>query len=136
MSSPLKRILIADRHIATRTGVRGLLAANPNWKVVAEAATSDEALALAERWRPDIAVVACSLTPMGGAELERAIRVASHRTEVLVYALSAQEELIVQGVWLAHAAVRSGRTAVSTWSARLKRLAGAGSPRAIDSRSR
>jgi DNA-binding NarL/FixJ family response regulator len=136
MSGPLKRILIADRHIATRTGVRGLLAANPNWKVVAEAATSDEALALAEQWRPDVAVVACSLTPTGGAELERAIRAASHRTEVLIYALSAQEELIVQAVWLAHAVMRSSRIALSTWSDRLKRLAGAGSLSAIDSRLR
>lgn len=42
MSSPFRRILIADDHEAIRRGVRVLVESRPNLRIVAEAATGRE----------------------------------------------------------------------------------------------
>ena len=51
------RILIADDEPVVRSGVRLTIAKRSDWEVCAEARTGDEALALARRHRPDIAII-------------------------------------------------------------------------------
>lgn len=48
------RVMIVDDHPIVREGLRGMLAAEPGMEVAAEAATGDEAVALAPRVRPDV----------------------------------------------------------------------------------
>ena len=51
------RILIADDHQIVREGLRSLLEREDDMEVVAEAADGREALALARREKPDVAVL-------------------------------------------------------------------------------
>lgn len=51
------RILIADDHSVVRAGLRALLEHHGHFRVVAEAATGEEAIRLAKEHRPDIAVL-------------------------------------------------------------------------------
>jgi two-component system, NarL family, response regulator NreC len=51
------RILIADDHAILRSGLKMLIAAQPDMEVVAEAADGAEALRLAIESRPDVALV-------------------------------------------------------------------------------
>lgn len=51
------RVLIVDDHPVVRTGLRGMLAAEPDIDVVDEAASGEQALALVERHRPDVVLM-------------------------------------------------------------------------------
>lgn len=60
------RILIADDQAVVRSNLRSILARRIDWEVCSEAATGDEALALARRHRPDIVVIDLSMPGLSG----------------------------------------------------------------------
>jgi len=62
------RIVLVDDHAIVRSGYRRLLSAEPDFEVVGEAATAQEANALAGRVRPDVALVDLSLKGSSGLE--------------------------------------------------------------------
>jgi DNA-binding NarL/FixJ family response regulator len=88
------RILIADDHDVVRDGLRGLLEAQPNCEVVAEAADGKEAILKAVETKPDIAVVDYSLPLVNGLEVTRQIRSRLPKTEVLVFTMHDNEIVI------------------------------------------
>jgi DNA-binding NarL/FixJ family response regulator len=87
-------ILIADDHDIVRSGLRGLLEAQPTWEVVSEAADGKEAIAKAIETAPDIAIVDYSLPLLNGLEVARQIRQRLPRTEVLIFTMHENEVLI------------------------------------------
>ena len=96
MSSPVRRIILADDHEAIRLGVRSALSVLPDWRVVGEAATGREALELARSVRPDIAIIDYSLPMMNGLELTRAIKKELPRTEVLIFTMHDREDVLAE----------------------------------------
>jgi len=54
---PQIRILLADDHTIIRSGLRLLLDQQPDFKVVAEPSDGREAVELAAKHRPDVAVL-------------------------------------------------------------------------------
>ena len=48
------RVLVADDHLLFRDGLRALLASAPDTELVGEAATGEEAVALAASLQPDV----------------------------------------------------------------------------------
>jgi DNA-binding NarL/FixJ family response regulator len=60
------RVLVVDDHPVVRTGLRGMLAADPAIDVVAEAGSGEEALALVERDRPDVVLMDLRMPGMDG----------------------------------------------------------------------
>jgi len=81
----MKQILIADDHIAVRSGLRAVLEQQAGWQVVAEAGDGREALAAAIKTEPHLAIVDFSLPGMTGTEVARRIRKHSPQTEVLIF---------------------------------------------------
>jgi DNA-binding NarL/FixJ family response regulator len=75
------RVLLADDHPVVREGLRGMLAAEPDIEVVGEASSGPEAVALAERLRPD--VVLMDLRMPGGDGVEATRRLAGTTVVVL-----------------------------------------------------
>jgi DNA-binding NarL/FixJ family response regulator len=51
------RLIVADDHPIVRAGLNALFALEPDFEVVAEAATPDEAVMLAERENPDVVLM-------------------------------------------------------------------------------
>jgi DNA-binding NarL/FixJ family response regulator len=99
MAHPVRRILIADEHVAIREGVRRLLTGHsPNWQIVAEAAGGYEALRLIEQWEPDVAILPYCLPLLNGIELTRMLKRTMPRTEVLIYSMYAREELVAEAL--------------------------------------
>src|SRR4051794_17643409 len=90
----MTRILLADDHDVVRRGLRGLLEAQPDWVVCAEARTGREAVALAARTRPDVAVLDLAMPELNGLEATRHIRRAQPDTEVLVFTMHQSEQLM------------------------------------------
>jgi signal transduction histidine kinase/ActR/RegA family two-component response regulator len=83
------RILLADDHALVREGLRKLLCAHPELKVVAEAADGQEALRLAHQVRPDVVVMDVSMPVLDGVQATRRLR--AELPDVRVFGLSTQE---------------------------------------------
>jgi DNA-binding NarL/FixJ family response regulator len=87
-------ILIADDHEVVRSGLRGLLSERSGWEVVAEAADGKEAVAQALATTPDVAIVDYSLPLLNGVEVTRQIRQRSPGTEVIIFTMHDNNDLI------------------------------------------
>ena len=90
----MTKILIADDHEVVRAGLRALLSEQPNWQVVAEAADGKEAVAQALKTAPDVAIVDYSLPLLNGVEVTRQIRQRSPGTEVIIFTMHDNNDLI------------------------------------------
>lgn len=89
MTPPLK-ILVVDDHIVVRTGLKSLLATQPDMTVVAEAANGQEALDKAKEVRPDVIIMDISMPVMDGIEATRRITAANPDAKIL--ALTVHED--------------------------------------------
>jgi DNA-binding NarL/FixJ family response regulator len=78
------RILIADDHPLFRSGMRALLAADPDTEVVDEAATGEEAIERADALQPDVILMDVQMPGISGIEATRRILRASPHIRILV----------------------------------------------------
>ena len=83
-------VLIADDHAVLRAGLRALLNARPDMRVVGEAATGEEAIAQAKATNPDVVVMDVVMPGIGGLEAIR--RLVALKRGIKVLALSAHGE--------------------------------------------
>lgn len=67
------RILIADDHAIIRGGLRALLAHEPGFEIVAEASDGRQAVDMAERELPHVAILDISMPVLNGLEAARQI---------------------------------------------------------------
>lgn len=69
----MTRILVADDHETARLLIRTLLSKRPEWKVYAEAADGEEAVELARKSCPDLAILDIQMPRKNGIEAAREI---------------------------------------------------------------
>ncbi len=81
------RIILVDDHAIVRSGYRRLLSAEPDFDVVGEAATVQDANALVQRVQPDVAVVDLSLKGSSGLEAIAGMAARLPRLRVLVLSM-------------------------------------------------
>jgi DNA-binding NarL/FixJ family response regulator len=91
---PALRILLADDHDIVRRGLKELLEERGGWTVCGEAANGREAVELAAKLRPHVAVLDLSMPELNGLEATRRIRQAVPETEVLIFTMHDSEELV------------------------------------------
>jgi DNA-binding NarL/FixJ family response regulator len=89
------KILLADDHAIVRDGLRRLIEAQPGWQVCGEATNGRDAVAMAEKHHPDVAVLDITMPQLNGLEATRQIRKISPETEVLIFTGIETEELIL-----------------------------------------
>lgn len=89
-----KRFLIADDHEAVSEGVRIIIEREKGWEVCGIAKTGTEAVTLAKKLRPDVAVVDMTMPELNGLEVTRRIKRALPETEILMFTGHESEELI------------------------------------------
>lgn len=79
------RIVLADDHPVVRAGIRALLEGDPGLEIVGEAATPDDAVALAAAGRPDVVLMDLQFgQDQTGADATRRIRALAGAPAVLV----------------------------------------------------
>jgi DNA-binding NarL/FixJ family response regulator len=94
-------VLLADDHELVRSGLRALIDAMPDAQVVAEAGNGHDALALARRLRPDVALLDIAMPQMNGIEVTARIAAECPATRVVVLSMHTSRQYVA-------AAVRSG----------------------------
>jgi DNA-binding NarL/FixJ family response regulator len=78
------RLLVVDDHPVVRDGLRGMLAGDPDFEVVGEAADGAEALVLAQARRPDVVLMDLRMPTMDGVTAIGRLRAAGVPARVLV----------------------------------------------------
>jgi DNA-binding NarL/FixJ family response regulator len=91
-------IAIADDHEVVRLGLRTLLQAEADFRVVAEAADGLEAARVVERSRPDVLLLDLSMPGMGGFGVLRKVSRVAPLTRVLVMSIHSSESYAVQAL--------------------------------------
>ena len=74
MSAQPIRVLLADDHAVVRKGIRQFLTEPGDIQVIAEASDGDEALALIDQLRPDVAVLDIQMPKRSGIDVCRQVR--------------------------------------------------------------
>lgn len=88
-------ILLADDHGVVRQALRSLLAAQPDFAIVAEAATGSEAVAAVERYHPHVTVLDLMMPELGGLEVTRRVHTL---TRVVILSMHDNEAYVVEAL--------------------------------------
>jgi two-component system, NarL family, response regulator DevR len=92
------RILIADDHAVVRAGLRSLLEQREDFHVVVEAASGEEAIAKAQEYRPDVAVLDIRMPGLSGIEACRRIVETVDGCRVVMLTSYAEDELLLAAI--------------------------------------
>ncbi len=91
MPSPI-RILLADDHPLFREGVAHALGAEPDFEVIAQAGSGEEAVELALRLLPDIVLLDVTMTGMGGVAAAAKIATSAPGVRIMMLTVSESRE--------------------------------------------
>ena len=92
------KILLVDDHEVVRLGLKSLLARYPQFEVVAEASDADQAIDLAERYKPDVVVMDIRLPGKSGIEATREIVTENDDIKVIMLTSFAEDELLFDAI--------------------------------------
>jgi DNA-binding NarL/FixJ family response regulator len=92
------RTLVADDHRIVRESLVALLEASGTCEVVAQAADGFEAVELALRLRPQVAILDISMPRLNGIEVVRRLRAELPETRTLVLTMHEEEEYVLHVV--------------------------------------
>lgn len=92
------RILLADDHPVVRDGLVAILSTQPDFDVVAEAATGREAVSLAAEHRPDVLLLDLEMPDMDGVAALRHLREADVPVRAIVFTAFDTDERILEAV--------------------------------------
>jgi len=98
VTEPTIRVLVADDHAVVREGIRHVLEREPGFEVVAEAANGSEVLPLAERHRPDVAVLDISMPGESGIQVAAQLRQRLPETRILILSMYDNAEYVLESV--------------------------------------
>jgi DNA-binding NarL/FixJ family response regulator len=88
------RILLADDHTIFRYGLRAMLSSLPEYEVVGEATTGEEAVALTAELRPDVILMDVQMPGKGGIEATRRILETSPGVGVIVVTMFKDDDSV------------------------------------------
>jgi len=91
------RVLLVDDHPLFRDGVRSLLAAR-GVEVVGEAGNGREAVALAQRLRPDVILMDISMPQMDGLEATRLIKAQMPEIKIVILTVSDEDRTLFEAI--------------------------------------
>ena len=90
------KVLLADDHTILREGLRMVLDAQPQIKVVGEAEDGRQAVELAERLRPDVVVMDIAMPNLNGLEATRQIKRRWPDIKVVILTMHENHQYLMQ----------------------------------------
>jgi DNA-binding NarL/FixJ family response regulator len=92
------RILVVDDHEVVRRGIAAVIERRDGLEAVAQAGTAAEALAMVERFRPDLIILDVRLPDGSGIETCRQIRAEHPEMKVLMFTSDSHEEAVFAAI--------------------------------------
>lgn len=87
-------ILIVDDHEVVRQGLRAYLDAQPDFRVICEVSSGEEAVEAASEYLPDVMLMDLVMSGIGGVEATRRVKDITPRTQIVVLTSYHQDEFI------------------------------------------
>lgn len=91
-------VMLADDHQIVRQGLRAILNAVPEFRLVGEASDGLEAVRLAERLRPDVLVLDLGMPGLDGLEVARQVTKRPPRPQVVVLSMYSDEAHVLRAL--------------------------------------
>lgn len=92
------RIVLADEHLLFRQGMKRIINAMPEMRVVGEASDGQEAIELVRKLLPDLAILDISMPKLSGIEACREIRLLFPDVKILVLTMHKDREYLYQAI--------------------------------------
>lgn len=89
---------MVDDHQVVRLGLQALLKFEPDFEVIGQAATADEAVSLVERLRPQVVLMDLRMPGRSGVEACRDIKQQWPETHVIMLTSYADDELVLEAI--------------------------------------
>lgn len=91
-------IVLADDHHVVRQGLRALLEAESNFRVVGEASDGIEAIRVVDNTKPDVLVVDLMMGGMNGLEVARQVSKLSPNTNIVILSMYGNEGYVLEAL--------------------------------------
>jgi DNA-binding NarL/FixJ family response regulator len=91
-------LVLVDDHPIIRQGLRHLLEAEPDFRIIGEAGDGVEALQLIERLKPNILVVDMMMPGLNGLEVLRQIKKISPTTRAIVLSMQSADAYVFEAL--------------------------------------
>ena len=91
-------IVLADDHKVVRQGLRALLEAEPDFRVVGETGDGLEAVQLVERLKPDVLVLDLMMPGLSGLEVTRQVTKRLPQTRVVILSMHADQAYVLEAL--------------------------------------
>jgi two-component system, NarL family, response regulator NreC len=95
MAGDLIRVVLADDHTVVRAGLKAVLGTAKDVDVVGEARSGEEAVALVDRFNPDVVVMDLSMNGMDGVAATKEIVAKGGTSRVLILTMHPEEDYLV-----------------------------------------
>ncbi len=92
------RLMLGDDHTLFRLGLRKILEERPEWQVVGEVGDGREAVQLALKLNPDVAILDIGMPLLNGIEVTRQIVRRQPSTKVLIVSMHSDEAYITRAL--------------------------------------
>jgi DNA-binding NarL/FixJ family response regulator len=91
------RVILADDHVLVRQGLKSLLE-REGMQVVGEAADGQEAISLAEKHTPDVAILDIGMPILNGLDAARGIRKACAKTKAILLTRHDEDQYVTEAL--------------------------------------
>jgi DNA-binding NarL/FixJ family response regulator len=95
MTGDIIRVVLADDHAVVRAGLKAVLGGAKDIEVIGEAKTGREAVALAERFKPDVIVMDLSMPELDGTAATKEIVAKGLPVKVLILTMHVEEDYLI-----------------------------------------
>src|SRR5881275_3479621 len=95
MTGDMIRVILADDHAVVRAGLKAVLGAARDIEVIGEARTGREAVAMAERFNPDVVIMDLGMPDIDGTTATKEIVAKKLPARVLILTMQAEEDYLV-----------------------------------------
>ena len=92
---PIK-IIIADDHALLRQGIKNVLAFEPDFAVIGEAADGEEAISSVECLQPDILLLDVNMPHKNGMEVTRHLKAVKSTVKVIILTINDDESYVLE----------------------------------------
>jgi two-component system, NarL family, response regulator DevR len=90
------RVIVCDDHSIVREGLKAVLNDGETFVVVGEASDGQQAVEVARRVKPDVALMDLQMPELGGIDAAKLIMVESPKTKIIALTTFADEKLVVE----------------------------------------